>query len=39
MPLSSIFSVAVRLSHQSNGSIYDKNPSLNLAQIELRFTF
>lgn len=39
LPLSSIFSVAVRLSHQSNGSIYDKNPSLNLAQIELRFTF
>nr|WP_240191792.1 acyloxyacyl hydrolase [Desulfoprunum benzoelyticum] len=39
LPLSSIFSVAIRLSHQSNGSIYDKNPSLNLAQIELRFTF
>ena len=28
-----------RYSHQSNGAIYEKNPSLNLHQIELRFSF
>jgi hypothetical protein len=28
-----------RYSHMSNGSIYDKNPSLNLNMVELRFTF
>lgn len=28
-----------RYSHQSNGKIYDNNPSLNLHQLELRFSF
>ncbi|MGB5233317.1 MAG: acyloxyacyl hydrolase [Desulfoprunum sp.] len=32
-------SLGYRYSHMSNGSIYDKNPSLNLNMVELRFTF
>lgn len=39
LPLSSRLSVALRYSHQSNGHIYNKNPSLNLCQIEFRFSF
>ncbi len=33
------FSVGYRFHHESNGSIYDTNPSLNLHAIELRLTF
>lgn len=32
-------SLGYRYSHMSNGSIYDKNPSLNLNMVELRVTF
>jgi hypothetical protein len=39
LPLSPRLSVALRYSHQSNGHIYNKNPSLNLCQIEFRFSF
>jgi hypothetical protein len=32
-------SLSYRYAHQSNGSIYDKNPSLNLNMVEMRFHF
>ncbi len=32
-------SLSYRYAHQSNGSIYDKNPSLNLNMVELRYHF
>ncbi len=32
-------SLGYRYSHQSNGHIYTKNPSLNLHQLELQFSF
>lgn len=32
-------SLGYRYSHMSNGGIYDRNPSLNLNMVELRFTF
>lgn len=32
-------SLSYRYGHQSNGSIYDKNPSLNLNMVEVRFHF
>ncbi len=32
-------SLGYRYSHQSNGHIYNKNPSLNLHQLELQFSF
>lgn len=33
------FSLGYRFHHESNGSIYDKNPSLNMHQLELRLHF
>ena len=32
-------SITCRYAHQSNGHIYTSNPSLNLSQIELRYSF
>jgi hypothetical protein len=37
--LSPSFSVGYRYLHESNGSIYDKNPSLNMHQFEIRLHF
>lgn len=33
------FSLGYRLLHESNGSLYDKNPGLNMHQLELRMHF
>jgi hypothetical protein len=33
------FSIGYRYHHESNASIYDTNPSLNLHQLELRLLF
>lgn len=33
------FSLGYRFHHESSGSLYDKNPSLNLHQLELRLHF
>ena len=33
------FSLGYRYLHESNGSMYDKNPSLNMHQLEVRFHF
>ena len=37
--LTPILSLGYRYGHQSNGHIYSRNPSLNLHQLELRFSF
>ncbi|WP_136809318.1 acyloxyacyl hydrolase [Desulfosediminicola flagellatus] len=37
--LNQSFSVGYRFLHESNGSMYDKNPSLNMHQFEMRVHF